>query len=81
VVPALFESKPVFWILKELANRLELGEHFDFTMQDYRKQQLKNLPAGERALKANSMASTKVGSIKPSPNGLSFTMNVMQRWA
>jgi thiosulfate reductase/polysulfide reductase chain A len=55
VVPTLFESKPVFWILKELANRLELGEHFDFTMEDYRKQQLKNLPDGERALREDGV--------------------------
>ncbi|NIQ92490.1 MAG: molybdopterin-dependent oxidoreductase [Deltaproteobacteria bacterium] len=55
VVPALFESKPVFWILKELANRLDLGEYFDFTMEDYRKQQLKKLPDGERALKEDGV--------------------------
>jgi thiosulfate reductase/polysulfide reductase chain A len=55
VVPTLFESKPVFWILKELANRLELGEYFDFTMEDYRKQQLKNLPDGERALREDGV--------------------------
>jgi thiosulfate reductase/polysulfide reductase chain A len=51
VVPTLFESKPVFWILKEIAQRLELGEHFDFTLEEYRKQQLQDLPDAERALK------------------------------
>ncbi len=55
VVPALFESKPVFEILKELANRLELGEYFDFTMEEYRKQQLKNLPDAERALREDGV--------------------------
>lgn len=44
VVTPLFESKPVFWIVKELAKRLDLGEFFDFTMDDYRKAQLKKLP-------------------------------------
>lgn len=44
VVAPLFESKPVFRILKELAQRLDLGEHFDFTMNDYRKAQLQKLP-------------------------------------
>ncbi len=33
VVPPLFESKPVFWIVKELAHRLDLGEHFDFSIR------------------------------------------------
>ncbi|UCE84022.1 MAG: molybdopterin-dependent oxidoreductase [Deltaproteobacteria bacterium] len=55
VVPALFESKPVFEILKELANRLELGEYFDFTLEEYRKQQLKNLPDAERALREDGV--------------------------
>ncbi|MBW2370643.1 MAG: molybdopterin-dependent oxidoreductase, partial [Deltaproteobacteria bacterium] len=47
VVPALFESKPVFWIVKELAKRMDLGEYFDFTMDQYRKQQLRKLPDAE----------------------------------
>jgi thiosulfate reductase/polysulfide reductase chain A len=55
VVPALFESKPVFEILKGLANRLELTEYFDFTIEEYRKQQLKKLPDAERALKKNGV--------------------------
>lgn len=55
VVPAMFESKPVFWILKEIAGRLELGEHFDFTLEDYRKQQLRDLPEAERALKEDGV--------------------------
>ncbi len=51
IVPAMFESKPVFWILKELAKRLDLGEHFDFTIEDFRKAQLKKLPEVAKALK------------------------------
>jgi thiosulfate reductase/polysulfide reductase chain A len=51
VVKPLYESKPVFWILKELAGRLDLAEYFDFTIEDYRRQQLKNLPDAERALR------------------------------
>jgi thiosulfate reductase/polysulfide reductase chain A len=50
VVKPLFESKPVFWIVKELAKRLDLGEFFDFTMDDYRKAQLKKLPQVPAAL-------------------------------
>jgi len=55
VVPALFESKPVFWIVKELARRLDLGEYFDFTMDDYRKAQLKKLPDVSTALKKDGV--------------------------
>ncbi len=55
VVPALFESRPVFWILKELANRMDLSEYFDFTVEDYRKQQFKKLPQAEKALKEDGV--------------------------
>ncbi|MGD8962202.1 MAG: molybdopterin-dependent oxidoreductase [Desulfobacterales bacterium] len=51
VVPALFESRPVFWIVKELAKRLDLAEYFDFTIEDFRKAQLKKLPEVAKALK------------------------------
>jgi thiosulfate reductase/polysulfide reductase chain A len=51
VVPALFESRPVFWIVKELARRLDLAEHFDYTIEDFRKVQLKELPEVAKALK------------------------------
>jgi thiosulfate reductase/polysulfide reductase chain A len=51
VVPALFESRPVFWIVKELAKRLDLAEHFDFNIEDFRKAQLKKLPEVAKALK------------------------------
>ena len=44
VVKPMFETRPVFWILKELAGRLELGEHFDFSIKDFRDAQLKELP-------------------------------------
>jgi thiosulfate reductase/polysulfide reductase chain A len=51
----MFESKPVFWIVKELANRLDLGEHFDFTIDDFRNAQLKKLPEVARALKRDGV--------------------------
>ena len=47
---ALFESKPVFWIMKELANRLDLGEFFDLTVEEYRNEQLEELPGALEAL-------------------------------
>ena len=55
VVEPLFESKPVFWIFKELAKRLDLGEFFDFTLDDYRRQQLRKLPDAERALREDGV--------------------------
>ncbi|PKN66480.1 MAG: nitrate reductase [Deltaproteobacteria bacterium HGW-Deltaproteobacteria-15] len=55
VVPALYESKPVFWIMKELAKRLDLGEFFDFTMEDYRKKQLAALPEAQAALEKDGV--------------------------
>jgi thiosulfate reductase/polysulfide reductase chain A len=55
VVPALFESRPVFWIVKELARRLDLGEHFDFTIEDFRKAQLKDLPEVATALETQGV--------------------------
>jgi thiosulfate reductase/polysulfide reductase chain A len=51
VVPAFFESRPVFWIVKELARRLDLAEHFDYTIEDFRKVQLKELPEVAEALR------------------------------
>jgi len=53
VVPAMFESKPVVWIVSELAKRLDLGEFFDFTMDSYRKAQLKKLPDAMKAIKTD----------------------------
>ena len=50
VVKPMFESRPVFWIVKELAKRLDLAEHFEFTMEDYRKAQLEKLPQVAKSL-------------------------------
>ncbi|MEW5773423.1 MAG: molybdopterin-dependent oxidoreductase [Thermodesulfobacteriota bacterium] len=50
VVPALYESRPVFDIVQGLARRLDLGEFFEFTVEQYRAEQLKGLPDAGRAL-------------------------------
>jgi len=55
IVPAMFESKPVFWIVKELARRLDLGEYFDFTIEDFRQAQLKKLPEVAKTLKEDGV--------------------------
>ena len=47
----MFASKPVFWMMQELAKRLDLGEHFDFDIETYRKEQLAELPGALKALK------------------------------
>ncbi len=50
VVPAMFESRPIFDVLKDIAGKLDLAEHFDFTMEEYRRQQLADLPEAMEAL-------------------------------
>ncbi|MGD9009190.1 MAG: molybdopterin-dependent oxidoreductase [Desulfobacteraceae bacterium] len=55
IVPAMFESKPAFWIVKELAKRLDLAEHFDFTMDDFRKAQLEGLPEVAKAIETDGV--------------------------
>jgi thiosulfate reductase/polysulfide reductase chain A len=55
IVPAMFESRPVFWIVTELAKRLDLGEYFDFTMDEYRTKQLEGLPDAMDALKKDGV--------------------------
>lgn len=50
VVAPMYESRPIFWIVKELAKRLDLAEHFEFTIEDFRKAQLKKLPQVAKAL-------------------------------
>lgn len=50
VVPPLFESRAAFDVLKDLANRLNLGKFFNFTIEEYREEQLKGLPEIKEAL-------------------------------
>ena len=51
----LFESKPVFWMMKELAGRLDLGEFFDLTVDEYRREQLEELPGALEALQKDGV--------------------------
>jgi len=50
VIQPMYESRACFDIMKELANRLELGEHFDFTIPEFRDKQLAGLPKAEEVL-------------------------------
>ena len=75
MVPALFESKPVFWIVSELAKRLGLDQYFNFTLEEYRQEQLKDLPEAKMALKKDGVyyqparftVFTRGRSLRPSP--------------
>jgi thiosulfate reductase / polysulfide reductase chain A len=55
VVSELFESRPLFWIVKELANRMGLNEYFDFDIESYRKEQLSTMPDAPGALKEDGV--------------------------
>jgi thiosulfate reductase/polysulfide reductase chain A len=44
-IQPLFETKPNFWIMKELAARLGLGEYFDYDVKEYINNQMKRFPA------------------------------------
>lgn len=48
VVPPLYDTKPLFDILQGLARRMNLGEHFNFTVEDFRNTQIESLPQKER---------------------------------
>jgi thiosulfate reductase/polysulfide reductase chain A len=51
----MFESRPAFWIVKELAKRLDLAEHFDFTIDDFREAQLEGLPEVAKAIEEDGV--------------------------
>ncbi len=50
LIEPLYESRPLFDIVKGIAGRLDLGEYFDFTMQEFRTRQLAGLPGAEEIL-------------------------------
>jgi thiosulfate reductase/polysulfide reductase chain A len=55
VVEPLYESRPVFWVMQQIANRIGLGEHFDFTIEQFRDKQLAGLPGAMEALKRDGV--------------------------
>lgn len=50
VVPPLHDTKNPFDIFKGLAERMDLKQYFNFTVEEYRKKQLEGLPEAEEAL-------------------------------
>jgi len=50
VIEAMYESRPLFEIVKGLAARLDLAEHFAFTIPEYRAKQLAKLNGAEAVL-------------------------------
>jgi len=55
VIPPLYESRPVFDILKALAGKLGLGEFFDFDVPAYRLKQLAAFPEAAEILKRDGV--------------------------
>jgi thiosulfate reductase/polysulfide reductase chain A len=55
VVEPMFESRAMFDICKDLADRLELGKYFDFTMEEFRDAQLADLPDAPGALERDGV--------------------------
>jgi len=47
-VEPLYESRPNFWIMKELAGRLGLGAYFDYDLKTYIENQMMTLPEEAR---------------------------------
>jgi len=66
-IDPMYESKPSFWIFKELANRLGIGNYFDFEMEDYINAQLSPLGIDKEYFKDHAIWSS---DIKPDLNGL-----------
>jgi len=55
VIPAMYESRPVFDVLKVLAAKLGFPEAFDFDIAGYRKQQLAGFPEAEEILRRDGV--------------------------
>ena len=55
VVEPMFEARSMFDICKDLAGRLDLGEFFDFTLEEYRAAQLEDLPDAPEALERDGV--------------------------
>ncbi len=51
VVPPLYDTKNPFDIFKGLAERMDLGKYFNFTVEEFRSAQLKSLPDAEKSLR------------------------------
>jgi len=49
-IEPLYESRPLFDIMKGIAGKMDLGEYFDFTIPEYRQKQLAGLPKAEEIL-------------------------------
>jgi thiosulfate reductase/polysulfide reductase chain A len=63
----MYESKPSFWIFKELAKRLGIGDYFDFEIEDYINAQLSPLGIDKEYFKDHSIWSS---GISPTLSGM-----------
>jgi thiosulfate reductase/polysulfide reductase chain A len=50
VIEPLYESRSAFDIIKDIAGRLDLGEYFDFTIEEFREKQLAELPGADEIM-------------------------------
>ncbi|NMX21482.1 hypothetical protein C5S30_03415 [ANME-1 cluster archaeon GoMg4] len=66
-VEPMYDSKHSFWIFKELAKRIGIGNYFDFELDDYINAQLKPLGIDKNYFKENSIWSS---DISPELKGL-----------
>ncbi|MHC1623002.1 MAG: molybdopterin-containing oxidoreductase family protein [Candidatus Methanospirareceae archaeon] len=66
-VEPMYESKPGFWILKELAEKLGIGSYFNFELDDYINAQLKPLGIDKDYFKDHEIWSS---DISPELKGL-----------
>ncbi|WP_029895903.1 molybdopterin-containing oxidoreductase family protein [Desulfohalovibrio reitneri] len=55
VTEPLYDTRPMFDICKGLAERLDLGQYFDFTVEEYRTAQLEGLPEAEDILRRDGV--------------------------
>ncbi|RJR29899.1 MAG: nitrate reductase [Desulfobacteraceae bacterium] len=72
VVPPLFEAKSLFWIVTELSKRMGFGDYFNFTMDQYRKLQLKNLPHAMQAIREKGFYALDPGQVYGLHEGKDF---------
>jgi len=44
IIKSLYESRSLFDIMKGVAGKMDLGEYFDFTIEEFRKKQTREIP-------------------------------------
>ncbi len=63
VIDPLYETRPNFDIMKDLAGRLDLGEYFDFTLEEWINEQVSELPISLEELKRQGFYTDGKGQV------------------